>query len=58
LPQKVATAIANSPSAAEQILKLLQEVDSGNASAMVGTIRAEGGKVVVAHSIVTQTFQM
>jgi hypothetical protein len=58
IPQKVATALTASPEVAEQLVKLLKEANAGSASGMVGSINAAGGKVVVAQTIVANTFSM
>lgn len=57
IPHAVATALTQSPQLAEEIVKLLKSAETGGASAMVGSIHAEGGKVVVAQNITTSTFQ-
>jgi hypothetical protein len=58
IPHAVATALTQSPQLAAQILDLLKQQDTGSPSAMVGNIHAEGGKVVVAQTIITSHFQM
>jgi len=57
IPTQVATKLQASPELIQQVLKLLQsDTETGVAKAMVGKINAE--KVVVADTIVAQTFQM
>jgi len=58
IPTKVATALMESPDLVERIVSLLKERNTGNPTAMVGSIEAKGGKVVVAQNIVTDSFQM
>lgn len=58
IPEKVATALSESPHLAEQIIELLKTHETGSPSAMVGKIEATGGKVVVAQTIITDHFQM
>jgi hypothetical protein len=58
IPKQVATALTESPELAAEIVKLLKAAETGGASAMVGSIHAEGGKVVVAQNITTTSFEM
>jgi hypothetical protein len=58
IPEKVANAITESPAIAEKLLLLLKNAHAGTATAMVGKIEASGGKIVVADTIITDTFQM
>jgi hypothetical protein len=58
IPERVATALAAHPDNAETLLNLLKSDRTGSASALVGKIKATGGKIVVATSIITDRFQM
>jgi hypothetical protein len=58
IPEKVTEALSVSPELAEKLLRVLKSDPSGAATAIVGKIEARGGKVVVAHTIVTNTLQM
>lgn len=56
IPGKVTAALTASPALAEKLLPLLKS--DAAASAMIGKIEVSGGKIVVAHIINTNTFQM
>ena len=58
IPEKVTMALTASPDLAEKLLHVLKTNSDSTARAMVGKIEASGGKVVVAQTIVTNTFQM
>ena len=58
IPDQVAAKLNESPEMAEKLVQLLKDHPTGTASAFVGRIEAAGGKVVVANTIVTDTFQM
>ena len=58
IPEKVTSALTASPELAERLLQVLKSNPSDTASAIVGKIEVTGGKVVVAQTIVTNTFKM
>lgn len=58
VPFKVATALTASPDLVEKLLEIIKADRQATSSAMVGNIDAKGGKVIVATTIVTDTFQM
>lgn len=58
LPERVAAEVTKSPETAEQLLRILQQSASPTARQLVHNIIANGGKVVVAQTITTNTFQM
>lgn len=53
IPEKVATALTASPDIAEKLLELLKSSQTGTATAMVGKLEVNGGKVVIANTITT-----
>jgi hypothetical protein len=57
LSSRAATEIAKSPAIAEELVRILQQSGSP-ARQLVNNIVADGGKVVVAQTIHTTTFQM
>jgi hypothetical protein len=58
IPRKVAVAVETSPEITVRLLDLLNKNEPGTATALVSNIKADGGKVVVASTIVAKTFQM
>jgi len=58
IPEKVASALTESPEMLNRLLALLKNNDAGTATAIVGKIEARGGKIVVADTIITDRFQM
>lgn len=58
IPAAVCNAVVASPEIAQKLLHLLKSDQSGIPSAMVGKIKASGGKIVVANTITTKHFQM
>ena len=58
IPEKVASAVATSPEVTVRLLELLKKNEPGTAAALVSNIEADGGKIVVASTIVANTFQM
>ena len=56
IPDKVTAALTKSPELAEKLLQVLKSDPSDTASAMVGKIEISGGKMVVAQTIITNTF--
>jgi hypothetical protein len=58
IQQKVANTLITEPEIAERLLALLQSEDAGPATVLVGNIKADGGKVVVANTLIAEKFQM
>jgi len=58
IPEKVASAVSLSPDISVKLLELLKTNELGTATALVSNIKADGGKIVVASTIVANTFQM
>lgn len=58
IPEKVAAALTTSPEIADELLNILKTMNAGTPSAMVERIDAQGGKIIVANTIITDHFQM
>ncbi len=58
IAQRVEEQVSASPDIVAKLLELLKSSQNKDVSQLVGKIEAQGGKIVVAQSIVTDHFQM
>jgi hypothetical protein len=58
IPNKVASALTESPDLTEKLLYILKNSETGPVKALVGKIDSHDGKIVVANTIITDHFEM